>query len=323
MIRIVLPRPIYCAALVALLFSAPLLSPVAAFEPITTIPSQIDYNLDKALLGRTLFSDRILSLDRSVSCASCHDLASGGSDHEPLSAGVRGQHGLMNAPTVFNAVFNFRQSWNGRDPGLREQADGPIHNPVEMRMTTVEVERRLNADARYRRDFSRIYGKDIVAYNDVLDAIAEFEKSLVTPDSRFDRYLRGELNLTDEEKKGYQTFKELGCITCHNGVNVGGNSFQKVGVLNQFPSNGRQTDRFKVTGKDFDKNVYKVPTLRNIANTAPYFHDGSKKTLQESLAAMSFYNLGLELTSEEVRTLIAFLNSLTGSRPGILAETPR
>lgn len=322
MIRIVLPRSFYCAAFVGILFTMPLFSPVAAFEPITPIPRQIDYNRDKAMLGRTLFSDKLLSFDQSVSCASCHDLAHGGSDRQPLSTGFMGRQGSMNAPTVFNAVFNFRQCWNGRAPGLREQADGPIHNPAEMRMTTDEVERRLNADERYRRNFSLVYGKETVAYDDVLDAIVEFEKALITPDSSFDRYLRGEIDLTAEENNGYKTFKELGCVICHNGVNLGGNSFQKIGILNPFPSNNKQTDRSQVTGEDLDKNVYKVPTLRNIEQTAPYFHDGSSETLLETLEAMSSFNLGLKLTTAEAQSLIAFLCSLTGKRPGILAAAP-
>jgi cytochrome c peroxidase len=323
MIRPVQPRPFWGTVLAGLLVCAAFCPAAFASEPITPIPTHIDYNRPKALLGRTLFLDPILSLDRTISCASCHDLAAGGCDSSPVSTGVKGRQGEMNAPTIFNAVFNFRQFWNGRSRGLSEQADGPIHNPLEMGMDTAEVEQRLNADASYRQTFHKVYPKDRVEFTDVLDAIAEFEKALITPDSRFDRYLRGEIELNAAEKKGYLTFKELGCITCHNGVNVGGNSFQKVGVINPFSWNGKLSDRFKLTGDERDKNVYKVPSLRNIDSTAPYFHDGSQKTLQQALKAMSFHNLGLDLTAEEERTLTAFLKSLTGLRPEILADGPR
>lgn len=320
MIRPVLLQPLSGAALAGCFLCTLLVSPGAAFEPITPIPAHIDYDRAKALLGRKLFNDPVLSSDRTVSCASCHDLNGGGCDEQPVSIGIKGRQGVMNSPTVFNAFFNFRQGWNGRDRQLREQANGPIHNPVEMQMTNGEVEARLNADPAYRLAFHQAYGSNRVAYPNVIDAIAEFEKALITPDSRFDRYLRGEGDLSGEEKKGYGTFKELGCITCHNGVNVGGNSFQKVGVLTPFPWDGRQGDRFKVTGDLYDKNVYKVPTLRNIESTAPYFHDGSKKTLREALTAMTTHNLGLELSPAEERSLIAFLRTLTGHRPEILAE---
>ena len=314
------PPHLFCPLLAYLFVFVIFGSPVFASEPITPIPTRIDYNRPKALLGRTLFSDPILSLDHTISCASCHNLSDDGNDPRPVSTGVKGQRGVMNSPTVFNAIFNFRQFWNGRDPGLKEQADGPIHNPVEMEMATAEVKLRLNAEAAYQQAFHAVYSKKHVEYADVLDAIAEFEKALFTPDSRFNRYLRGEINLNTDEKKGYLTFKELGCITCHNGVNVGGNSFQKMGVINPVPWDGKHSDRFKVTGQSLDKNVYKVPTLRNIIKTAPYFHDGSKQTLKEALNEMAFHNLGLELTAEEERTLTAFLNSLTGRLPEILSN---
>lgn len=313
---------LFGAVFTSLLVCAVFCSPAAAFEPVTPIPRHVEYNHAKALLGRSLFSDPILSLDRTVSCASCHELTHGGADTKPVSIGVKGQKGTMNTPTVFNAVFNFRQCWNGRDSDLCAQAGGPIRNPQEMGMTAKEVERRLNANARYCRTFHEVYGRDHIEYGDVLDAIAEFEKALITPDSRFDRYLRGEIDLTAAEKKGYSFFKELGCIACHNGVNLGGNSFQKAGALKAYPWDAGDADRFKLTKVESDKNLYKVPTLRNIALTAPYFHDGSQKTLAATIEAMATYNLGLQLTPDEERSLLAFLASLTGRLPAILTSGP-
>lgn len=320
MISLVLKQ--FGRTLLCLVTATALAAPAAALEPITPIPGHTDYNQAKALLGRTLFLDPILSADRSVSCASCHDLTHSGADTRPVSLGVKGAAGFMNSPTVFNAVFNFRQFWNGRADDLRTQADGPIHNPTEMRMSKEEVEARLNDQAAYRQRFGSLYGKKRVEYDDVCDAIVEFEKALTTPDSRFDRYLRRQDDLSAEELKGYHSFKELGCVTCHNGVNLGGNSFQRVGVLNPYPWDGKRQDRFTVTNVEFDKNIYKVPTLRNIELTAPYFHDGSKKTLREALKAMAHHNLGFELSEEEEKALLVFLKTLTGKGAEILTIDP-
>ena len=284
-----------------------------ALEPI---PRTIEYDRQKAELGKRLFFDPGLSGDGTVSCANCHN-AESGADSRPRSVGIKGQTGNANAPTVFNSVFNFRQMWNGRAESLQDQVRMPVHNPVEMAMDKTKITRYLRSNPFYSSRFERIYHRP-ANFADMSDAIAEFEKALITPDSRFDRYLRGEITLKTEEMKGYKLFKRLGCITCHNGINLGGNSFQKIGLINAYPWKKENPDRFSLTQKKQDKNVYKVPTLRNIALTAPYFHDGSVATLREALKKMAYHNLGFDLTSKEVDALVAFLRTLTGKKPAIL-----
>ncbi len=293
-------------------------------EPIKPIPLEVEYDRKKAELGRLLFHDPVLSRDRTVSCATCHDVyGKCGTDHRNVSVGVKGRRGEVNAPTVFNAVFNFRQFWDGRARSLKEQAEGPIHNPVEMGMTSGEVERRLNASPHYRKLFREVYGTERIAFWQVLDAIVEFEKALITPNSKFDRFLRGEVTLSPDEREGYKLFKKLGCITCHNGVNVGGNSFQFFGAVVPVEWKPSNPDRYRVTKREFDKNRYKVPTLRNVECTYPYFHDGSAWTLEEAVSRMSYHNLGFKLSEEEVRKIVAFLKTLTGEKPAILREEGR
>ncbi|MDZ7642000.1 MAG: cytochrome c peroxidase [Desulfurivibrio sp.] len=290
-----------------------------ASEPITPIPRSIDFDRAKAELGRELFHDPLLSLDRTISCASCHDLDSGGHDPRPVSLGIKGREGSMNAPTVFNAVFNFRQFWNGRAADLREQADGPLQNPVEMGMSREEVEQRLTADGDYRRRFRAIYGGEEVRFTAVLDALAEFQRALITPGSRFDQYLRGEITLAPHEYQGYLTFKELGCVTCHNGVNLGGNSFQRIDIIKPRELDHEDLeDRYAVTGKPTDRGVFKVPTLRNIVLTAPYLHDGSAADLEQVLSTMARHGLGVELKDKQIHDLISFFNTLTAPRPDFL-----
>ncbi len=290
-------------------------------EPIQPIPIRIDYNRDKAELGKILFHDPVLSRDRSVSCASCHDVyEKWGTDHRKASVGIGGKVGNVNAPTVFNTFFNFRQFWNGRAKNLKEQVEGPIHNPIEMGMSKRAVEKRLNSIPFYRKIFKKVYGVERITFDLVIDAIVEFEKALITPNSKFDRYLRGELKLSKEEKEGYMLFKKFGCITCHNGINVGGNSFQKIGAIKPFPWNPENPDRYRLTKREFDKNRYKVPSLRNIECTYPYFHDGSIPTLEEAIRTMAYHNLGFKLSEEEVRKIVAFLKTLTGELPEILKK---
>lgn len=291
-----------------------------AEEPIKPIPRTIEYDRAKAALGKLLFFDPRLSGDGTVSCASCHDPATGGVDNKPFSDGVGGQKGGMNAPTVFNSVFNFRQFWNGRARDLKEQAAGPIHNPVEMNMSTERALALLKSDPLYRELFKKAYGPDRIRFDDAMEAVAEFEKALITPDARFDRYLRGEIALNEEEEEGYRLFKKLGCIACHNGVNIGGNSFQKLGVLNPREHQPGVDDLFKITGDPMDKNRFKVPSLRNVELTWPYFHDGSAATLEEAVRKGAFHALGYELNDQELAALKAFFHSLTGKMPAIMEE---
>jgi cytochrome c peroxidase len=289
--------------------------PTFAQEPITPIPLSIPYDAQKAQLGQRLFFDPILSRDRTIACVSCHDFGHGGADTNTVSLGVGGAKGKMQAPTVLNAVFNFTQFWNGRAPTLKDQAMGPIHNPLEMAMSSSEITSRLAHVPLYAQAFARIYGRNSITIADVADVVAEYEKTLITPNSPFDRYLRHEAPLAQDALRGYQFFKRAGCASCHNGVLVGGNSFQKIGVMSPYPRDPHTDDRYAITKNPRDKNVFKVPTLRNIAQTAPYFHDGSAKTLPEAIRTMSLYNIGVKPSKQEENDLIAFLNSLSAPLP--------
>lgn len=298
--------PFFISIVPLLLYSA---------EPITPIPQTIPHDTAKAALGKKLFFDPILSKDKTVACVTCHNFQYGGADPRPLSVGIGGNMGHMQSPTVLNAVFNFSQFWNGRAKTLAEQAAGPLHNPLEMGMSTALIEKRINSNAHYRNAFKSITKRSNVTVADLTEAIAEYEKTLITPNGKFDRYLRREAELDPAEARGYELFKRLGCASCHNGVNIGGNSFQKFGVLIPKERDTRTDDRFAVTKRECDKNVFKVPTLRNIALTAPYFHDASAATLKEAIATMSHHNLGVRLTADEINDLIKFLETLTGELP--------
>jgi len=284
-------------------------------EPITPIPETIPYDKNKADLGKKLFFDTILSKDKTLSCASCHSFSHGGADGKVVSTGVNNQQGSLNSPTVFNAVFNFSQFWNGRAKDLIDQALGPIHNPIEMGISLEEAVQRLQNDAQYQKDFAAIAKRTTITQNDLAQMIAEFEKTLITPNAKFDRYLLGKGTLSDEELKGYTLFKTLGCVMCHNGINVGGNSYQKLGAIIPMERKDAIDDRYALTNRESDKNVFKVPTLRNIALTAPYFHDGKVATLREAITTMLYHNLGVNLSDETVDALVAFLQTLTGDIP--------
>ena len=285
-------------------------------EPITPIPKTIQYNKEKALLGKKMFFDTSFSLDGKISCSSCHLPKYGGADPRRVSIGVFGKLGDIQSPTVYNSVYNFRQFWNGRAKDLKEQILGPTHNPVEMGMDNKLIVKVLKI--KYANQLVDIYKTRHITFEMFQDAIAEFEKALITPNCKFDRWLRGEENLTKTELEGYYNFKKLGCITCHNGVNIGGNSFQKIGVIHKVTN--RVGDRYEVTHKDIDKYVYKVSTLRNIALTAPYFHNAVTYDLSEAVDKMAYFNLGFNLTKRENETIVAFLYTLTGEKPKILDE---
>ena len=277
----------------------------------------VKFDLQKALLGKELFFDTNFSADKNVSCASCHNPTVGWADRRKVSVGVFGRKGDIQSPTVLNAVFNFRQFWNGRAKDLKEQIKGPITNPNEMGISFEKVEEIINSSP-YKEKFQKIYHKRHITYDMFADSIAEFEKALVTPNSKFDRFLRKEVNLTKEEKRGYFLFKKYGCITCHNGINVGGNSFQKMGVI--FPLKRCVGDRYEITHNPFDKCLYKVPTLRNIALTAPYFYNASASNLYDAIQEMAYRNLGFKLKKEDAFAIEAFLNTLTGEMPEIMKD---
>jgi len=287
-------------------------------EPIQPLPQRLDLDTRKVDLGRALFNDKRLSKDNSIACASCHDLAKGGADGRQFAVGIKGQVGPINTPTVLNAAFNFRQFWNGRAASLEEQAAGPVHNPGEMGSNWDEVLGKLRQDAKMVEFFKNIYGDGMQPRN-IQDSIATYERSLVTP-SRFDRFLRGEANaITQDEKRGYELFKNYGCVACHQGVNVGGNMYQTFGVLgNYFKDRGNITDadlgRYAVTKNELDRHVFKVPSLRNVALTAPYFHDGTAPTLEAAVDVMFRYQLGRPAPAADKASIISFLKSLTGEK---------
>lgn len=234
--------------------------------PITPLPLSQSFDQRKVELGELLFNDPRLSGDGSISCAHCHNLAGGGVDRLTHSRGIDGKEGGINAPTVFNSGFNFRQFWNGRAETLEDQIDGPLQHPAEMGSTWPQAVAALSEDLHYRSEFTAIYIDGIQPRN-VKDAIATFERSLITPNSRFDRFLRGDKSaLNDEEQAGYRLFKQLGCISCHQGMNIGGNMYQKLGIMEDyFAVRGNLTEadlgRFNVTKQEKDRHFFKVPSL--------------------------------------------------------------
>ena len=269
----------------------------ASQEPITPIPAPRAQDPQHVLLGERLFSDRRLSHNNTHSCSSCHDIESNGA-----SANVHDTHDgqpiALNTPTVFNVSLNFRLNWEGNFRSLEEGIDQSLRNPAIMGSGVDEVVSKLRADPEMVGQFRDAYGRepDVAA---VLDAIAAFERSLVTPGSRFDRWLMGEADaITPDELHGYQVFKSLGCITCHQGVNVGGNLFQRHGIFHPLGSP--------------EPVLLRVPSLRNVATTAPYFHDGSAANLPEAVKAMGLAQLDRVLTDQQVTAIVAFLNTLTG-----------
>jgi len=291
-----------------------------AKEPIVPIPKTVSFDKQKALLGKKLFYDTRLSEDSTICCNSCHNLSDGGADPATVSYGVKGHKGNIQSPTVYNARYNFKQFWNGRANDLKEQAAGPLNNPNEHGMNPKLIEQRLNNSKTYKKLFKAVYKTKHISYSQVLDAIVEFEKALITPNAKFDKYLRKEAKLTPQEQEGYALFKQYGCITCHNGINVGGNSFQKMGTFFPYDTNASYPDRAEVLHNKNYRNVYKVPTLRNIALTAPYFHDGSATTLLQAVQKMSYHNLGIEIPKEDAQKIVAFLKTLTGEMPKIAEQ---
>ena len=290
-------------------------------EPLKPLPPAPQQNPLRVELGRQLFNEPRLSVNNTLSCASCHRLESGGADTRAFSIGFAGQPVTINTPSVFNATLNFRQFWNGRADTLESQIHEVVKSPSEMGSNWEHVVQVLAADPGYRSAFGNAY-PDGVTMNNVQNALATYERTLLSSNSRFDQYLLGDTDiLTTEEKYGYQRFKEYGCIACHQGVNIGGNMFQKFGVMGDyFKVRGNPTDtdlgRYLVTKDEEDRNVFKVPSLRNVAVTAPYFHDGSANTLEEAVDVMFTFQLGRIPSAEDKTLIIKFLKTLTGEWGG-------
>lgn len=293
-------------------------STLAVFQPL---PAQFDSPKNppseaKIALGRQLYYDARLSRDQKVACNSCHLLDQFGVDGHKTSTGFKGQLGGRNAPTVYNAAGLMAQFWDGRAPDVEEQAKGPLLNPVEMAMPSeaavVEV---VKSMPEYVAAFKAAFPgeADPVSFEHIAQAIGAFERRLVTP-SRFDKFLLGDKTaLSAEERHGLKTFIDTGCIACHNGVGVGGNSYQKLGAAVPWPDQTSDLGRHDVTKKDEDKLVFRVPTLRNIEHTAPYFHNGSVATLPEAVKLMAKHQLGKDLSDADTAAIVTFLKTLSGT----------
>lgn len=315
----------YVRSLRAGIYGSPFASQEFRGEPVQPLPDKFIYSERKAELGAKLFHDNRLSANDSVSCAYCHGLESGGVDRLQFSLGIDDQQGHINAPTVYNAALNFKQFWDGRAETLEDQARGPVANPIEMGATWKDVVAKLKKEPEYVRAFRKIYHQSLNEDN-IVNAIAEFERSLSTPNSAFDRYLKGEKGtLSKKALKGYELFKKNGCASCHYGIALGGQSFKKMGEeKDYFKDRGgispEDLGRYNVTKDESDKFKFKVPTLRNIAVTQPYFHDGSVKELKDAVKIMSKYQLGKNLSDGDAVLIVEFLKSLTGEYKGKLLE---
>ncbi len=291
----------------------------AANEPIKPLPPSPQLDQRKVRLGERLFNDPRFSGDNLVSCASCHNLyGAGGADPRPHSIGAKGVVSAVNAPSVLNAAHNFRQFWDGRAATLEEQIGFVVVTPADFGTTWDAILAKLKQDAALSSEFRAVYPDGITAKN-VTDAIVTFERALPAP-SRFDRYLLGDTSaITADERKGYEKFKAYGCVACHQGANVGGNMFQVFGVIgNYFQDRGNiqpaDLGRYNVTKNELDKYVFKVPSLRNVALTAPYFHDAAAPTLEEAVDVMFKYQLGRSASKEDKALIVKFLKTLTAER---------
>lgn len=287
-------------------------------EPISPIQEATITDPAKVELGKQLFFDPRLSLSGVISCNTCHNLSLGGTDNLKTSVGHRWRAGPVNSPTVFNSSLSIAQFWDGRAANLQEQAAGPIEADVEMAMPHTLAVEVIESIPGYRSQFAAIYGNEDVSLDRITDAIAVFEEILATPNSRFDQWLMGDDDaISKQELAGYTLFKTSGCVGCHNGAALGGTSFQKMGIIEPYNSSSPAQGRIAVTGKDADRFSFKVPTLRNVELTYPYFHDGEAETLREAVAVMGRLQLGRNYSAEELNDMVAFLKTLTGERPAI------
>ena len=293
--------------------------PVSAAEPVAAIPAPEGLDPELVRLGERLFHDVRLSANNSVSCAHCHHLGKGGSDNLQVSVGIEGRLGNINSPTVYNTSFHLAYFWDGRAATLEDLIlDGPLQNPNEMGSNWREVLGKLGEDDELQRLFDELFAEGLTAET-VAQAIATFLRSLSTTDAPFDRWLKGdESALTEKQKRGYHAFKRYGCISCHQGVNLGGNMYAPLGIMGDyFADRGGEVTaadlgRYNVTGRESDRHRFKVPSLRLVTLTAPYFHDGRVETLEEAVSLMARYQLGRELPEQRIEEIVAFLHALVG-----------
>jgi len=293
-----------------------------AAAPLSPLPQTVP-GLDprRVALGRELFHDKRLSGDGLVSCSDCHALGLGGANAQAKSTLPDRPPVGVNVPTIFNVAYNFRYAWNGRFKTIEDQIDFALGARATMHSTWPMVVATLARDARVAGAFREIYPKGLTA-DAARDVLVTYARSLSTPNARFDRYLRGELTLSPTEQRGYERFRDYGCVSCHQGVNIGGNMFERFGVMRDYFADRGTVEvaadlgRYGVTKKEEDRRVFRVPSLRNVALTAPYFHDGSAVTLAEAITTMGRYQLGRELNAEDVAEINAFLLTLTGELEG-------
>lgn len=290
-------------------------------EPLQPLPSPPSVSADRVLLGERLFQYPSLSADGKISCTTCHPLDRAGTDGLEHSRGALGRTAALNTPTIFNAGNNFMYNWNGAYLSLEDEFDAPVEKT--MGMTWPELVQRVRSNAPLSAAFSAAY-PDGVTTSNIKNALASYIRTLATPNSRFDAFLRGDVDaLSPDERRGYALFQELGCVSCHQGSNVGGNVFQRFGVMRDYfagrtgpQPTGAELGRFSVTHDAADRFVFRVPSLRNVAHTAPYFHDGSAPTLEEAVDTMASVQLGVELTTSQTTLVVAFLKTLTGEYNG-------
>jgi cytochrome c peroxidase len=290
-------------------------------EPLLPLPLTLALDPTRVALGARLFQDVRLSGQNTVACATCHLLEHGGADGRPRAMNLGGASRSRNTPTVFNVAFNFAYHWDGAFPTLEAQAEHVLLSPAVMRTTWPELLGKLSSDPDYTASFKAAYPDGLTPAN-ILDALATYQRSLITPNAPLDQYLRGQPQaLTAEEQRGYQLFKAYGCVACHQGLNVGGNLYQKFGIFTEevgLTTSGEDPDpgRARVTGLKRDRGVFRVPSLRNVAQTAPYFHDGRAATLEEAVDTMARVQLGRTLAREEIGLIVQFLHTLTGDYQG-------
>ena len=291
---------------------------VQAAEPIDPIEPVEVKNPALVELGKMLFFEPRLSRSGFISCNSCHNLATGGVDNLQTSIGDRWAQGPINSPTVLNSFGQVAQFWDGRAKTLAEQAAGPIANPLEMASTHEMAVKVIASIPGYAPYFKKAFGDTEVNIKRITEAMAEFERTLVTPNARFDKWLKGDKNaITQQELNGYKIFKESGCTICHNGAQLGGQSFQKMGVVRPYKTTNTAEGVKAISGRDQDRMTFKVPMLRNIELTYPYFHDGAVWTLEESVSIMGDLQLGKRYTKQEINDITAFLKTLTGDQPKV------
>lgn len=295
---------------------------LASGEPISPIRPPKSIDLSMVELGKKLFYDRRLSLSGHISCNSCHNLSLGGVDNLQFSVGHLWRKGTINTPTVLNSSLSFSQYWNGRAATLQEHARSSLESSALEASPHFLVVNVLETIPGYVAEFNQVFNSSEITIENISQAIAEFEKTLVTPNSRFDRWLLGDENaMSQYELSGYAIFKNVGCSGCHNGPSVGGRTFQKFGVAEAYKTVHPARGRADITGKPEDENMFKVPSLRNIELTYPYFHDGAVNTLAEAVNTMGRVQLGIKFDPDETARIVAFLKTLTGNQPSFALPT--